>query len=298
MSFIDYSNIIGYVEDKINIINTLPANEAALVAAMANLLAGRNNPPSNMLALEAYLQGKENLVTDADLVKDVTLLLGASLPSKNTVWKSQEFLVTDVWNRPLNLAGNTVWLTGCAGGGSGGKGGFYASGGYGGAYCQRRPVTLPANTDVFNVTIPEGGAANSVNGVGNNGGDLTFGSILTLKGGSGGKSFSGTPSNVEAALYADGFGVRPLLYVDGASPGFSIHVAETVNGNISGRSIAAGAFFTGGAAGLFGSGTGATNSTNSAAAPVNSGAGSGASRTGNSGAGGSGRLIVEWQEFV
>jgi hypothetical protein len=60
----DLSNIVSYVETKINVINTLSRTEAALVAGMAQFLSGRNNPPSNMAALLAYLQLQENDVTN------------------------------------------------------------------------------------------------------------------------------------------------------------------------------------------------------------------------------------------
>lgn len=305
MSFIDYSNIIGYVEDKINIINTLPANEAALVAAMANLLAGRNNPPSNMLALETYLQGKENLVTDADLVKDVTLLLGASLPSKNTVWKMREFLVNDNFTVPLNIAGDVVYVTGCGGGSSGqavvnppAQSGD-AIPGWSGCFVDRAPLQVTAGA-VIPVTIGTGGAAQSISGgtaavdvsAVASGGDTTFGTLLTIKGGERRRG-AWSPASIGNANTSGQSSIRFVGGFGAQNSGFA---------NAKAYGAPAGAFGNApNGATLLGVNGTATD------APANSGA-SGASiciqnntagaLTATSGAGGSGRIIVEWQEFV
>lgn len=310
MSFINYSNIVGYVEAKINAINTLSANEAALVAAMANLLAGRNNPPSNMLALETYLQGKENLVTDADLVKDVTLLLGASLPSKNTVWRMREFLSSDNFTVPLNIAGGLVYVTGSGGGGSGaarvfaGSGVATISGANSGCYIERRPVQVTAG-DIIPVVIGAGGASVSVTSAtttalaGNAGADSSFGTLI-IQGGAGG--------SLAQNVFDDTRGGWIGGYLFGTA---QILPAQNSIAYRAGRRVQSGLVTANGsAAGAFGNGvdgvTALDANATAAAAGDNTGAGGGGAvverttgtPTATSGAGGSGRIVVEWQEFV
>lgn len=319
MSFIDsYTNIIEYIEDKIAVINTLSASDAALVAAMANLLDGRNKPPSNMAALKLYLETKENEVTDSSLVKDVTLLLGAAMPSKNTVWKMREYLTDGTFVVPDNIAGNVVYVTGCGGGGCGGvqqwnpsigAGGSVLLGGAGGFWGVKVPFAVTA-AQVVAVTIGTGGAGVSINNFIaspslNNGTSSFFGSLAF--GGGFADSSNGGFKPERRITTVSGSGDTTLLEPD-SSGLFSSGVTQA--------SIVSGTQFYragGGACGLFGSGgngaldtTGDVNVT-AQSAPANSGAGGGAAlryTSGTapvivtSGAGGSGRVIVEWQEFV
>lgn len=301
MSFIDYSNIIGYVEDKINIINTLPDNEAALVAAMANLLAGRNNPPSNMLALETYLQGKENLVTDESLVKDVTLLLGASLPSKNTVWKMREYLTDGDFLVPANIAGNVVYVTGC-GGGASGQGVINtvgatttATGGRSSCFVEKYQYAVTPNESIA-VTVGAGGAAQSVTANGTtversavaSGGNSVFGSLVIA----GGEQKRGAyPSQVTVAP-----GTSSLRFLDGLGkqrPGFSNAIAGSSAAGYFGPAPNGETFKD-----VNGSAPDAAPNTGAVGASVCIQNGTGSPLTATSGAGGSGRIIVEWQEFV
>lgn len=207
------------------------------------------------------------------------------------------------WVVPPGLVGDKIWLTGCAAGGSGGQvaAGGFACGGFGGAYCEQLPVPVTAGA-TYAVVIPAGGAAQS-SGNGNSGGDLTFGSLLTIKGGRGGRSQSGTGATIAQFLdFVSCSGVKPNVFISSTVAGLGVAsiAADTVNGNVAGASNTAAASCTGGAAGLFGNGTAATNNTAAAAADANSGAGGGASTntSGVSGAGGSGKLIIEWDEFL
>lgn len=318
MSFINYSNIIEYVEAKIGAINTLSPTEASLVAAMANLLNGRNNPPSNMAALETYLQNRESLVDESSLAKDVTLLLGASLPSKNTVWKMREYLADGEFVVPDNIAGNVVYVTGCGGGGCGGvqqwnpasgASGSILLGGAGGFWGVKIPFAVTV-AQVVAVTIGTGGAGVSINDFIaspslNNGTSSSFGS-LAFRGGSASSANGGFKPQRRITTISGG-GDTTLLEPDSSGLFSSGSTqASTVSGTQFYRAI-------GGACGLFGNGgNGSVDTTGSAnvtaqSAPANSGAGGGAALryTGGttpvivtSGAGGSGRIIVEWQEFV
>lgn len=203
------------------------------------------------------------------------------------------------WTVPVNLAGNTIWLTGCGGGGGGALSiAGYSTGGFGGAFCLRRPVIVTAGS-VHVVTIGAGGSP-----FGGSGGNTSFGSLVTLRGGSGGFSDVSTIQDDDIAQFFGRVGIRPSIIapMNGTAPNTYFATSpDTVNGNVAGAtSAAAGNIATGGAAGLFGNGTDATNGTASANAPANSGAGSGASRgvDGATGSGGSGRLVIEWEEFL
>lgn len=219
------------------------------------------------------------------------------------VRKSIEILASQNWTAPVNLAGNQVWLTGCAGGGSGAfSQAGYSTGGFGGAFCLRRPVIVSAGA-VHTVTIGAGGVGGASQ-AGNNGGDTSFGSLAVLRGGSGGYSEVAPIQEDDAAQFFGRVGTKPSIVfpMSGTAPNTYFATSpDTVNGNVAGAtSAAAGNIATGGAAGLFGNGTSATNGTASASAPANSGAGSGAARGagGTVGNGGSGRLIIEWEEFL
>lgn len=204
------------------------------------------------------------------------------------------------WTAPLNLAGNQVWITGCGGGGGGARGfssAGFSNGGFGGAYCIKTPVQVTAGA-VYAVVIGAGGGTAGA-GIGNGsvGGDTTFGSLLTIKGGDGGPNDT---LNLPSAFLR--VGVKPHL-VDSATV---VSIGDTVNGNIAGvvsmdnTSSTPTVVCTGGGAGLFGNGGAGNHVGNAGNGPANSGAGGGSSRDtfGTAGNGGSGRLIIEWEEFL
>lgn len=325
MSFInDYSNILNFVETKINVINTLSRTDAALVAGMAQLLNGRNNPPSNMAALLAYLQTQEIEVTTDSLVKEVTLLLGASMGSKNTVWRRAEFLADGDFTVPNNIAGDSVFITMWAGGGSGAVGYIVAGtinlfGASSGGFVTRETYACAAG-DVIPVVVGLGGAGVSRNsgGItsGNDGEDSSFGT-LTVKGGKKGNELLVTSvpksSYGNCGLYlptvttsTGAFGTTADIILSAGSEAGYIGGANAraVNGAIT-------AYAGGGAAGPAGNGEDAKALVDSPGgsfdAPNNSGAATGSAaviylsggpKLVSSGNGGSGKVIVEWQEFA
>lgn len=211
------------------------------------------------------------------------------------------------WVAPAGLVGGKVWLTGCAAGGSGAylsvTSGF-ATGGFGGAYCERIPVSVTAGA-TYAVVIPAGGVG-VASGGGNAGGDLTFGSLLTLKGGRGGASQTGTAASLNQFFdFTSAVGVRPNIFISSTAAGLGVAAipADTVGGNVCGSAVSSGVDnyrATGGACGLFGNGANSSTSTTAPSALANSGAGGGAvvNVLGTSGAGGSGKLIIEWDEFL
>jgi hypothetical protein len=288
------------------------------VAAAAQLLNGRNQPISNMPILLEYLQDKQDLVADTTTIKEIVLLLGASMGSKNVVWKMQEFLADGTFTVPNNIAGGVVYVTGSGGGGSGGvqqwspaqgASGSVLLGGAGAFWGVRMPVKVSA-LQAVSVTVGSGGAAVAINDFIaspelNNGEASSFGT-LSFPGGAASSSDGGFKPERRVRTISGG-GDTTLLEPDKTG---LFKSGSTQSSTVSGTNFYRA---TGGACGLFGNGgNGVVSTTGSAnltagSAPANSGAGGGAAlryTSGTtpvvvtSGAGGSGRIIVEWQEFV
>jgi hypothetical protein len=311
MSFINsYDEIKAQIEERIDNIDGLSATDAALVAAAAQLLNGRNQSIANMQALLTYLQNRQDGVDDDTTIKDIVLLLGASMGSKNVVWRMQEFLSDGTFTVPNNIAGGVVYVTGSGGGGSGGVWITNAqNNGIGGAcsgcYVEKRPVTVAANSSV-SVVVGAGGAAVSANAItaaaieGNAGNQSSFGALV-IPGGSGGGEIAGNSDKARQGGWIGGYMAGSAVYVP----------QNSIRYRAGQRVSALTAFAMGSAAGAFGNGAaGAASSgvaVTAASADANSGAGGGGavfytstapSIVITSGAGGSGRIIVEWQEFV
>jgi hypothetical protein len=310
MSFINFSNIKAYIESKINVINTLTTIEASQVAVNAFQLARIGYAPSNLSALETYLSDKEAAVSTTDELKYITQLLGSSTPTKSVVWRMREFLADGTFTVPNNLAGDCVYITGSGGGGAGaaqvtGAAIITISGANSGCFIERQPYSCSLGESIL-VEIGAGGVpVNSsvrttapING--GNGGDTRFGTIL-ISGGEGagignvppqaGGRYGGYSSNTNQFRAESS-----LRFPAGASTTGSITSVLLVQGS---------------AAGFFGRGESAAAAINANAtaesADPNSGAGGGSCGvsvtaggpfTATSGAGGSGRIIVEWQEFL
>lgn len=311
MSFINsYDEIKAQIEERIDNIDGLSATDAALVAAAAQLLNGRNQSIANMQALLTYLQKRQDGVDDDTTIKDIVLLLGASMGSKNVVWRMREFLIDGTFTVPNNIAGGVVYVTGSGGGASGSARVFNTSNpaistsGNSGCYIYRQPVNVTAGA-VVSVVVGAGGAAATVTttsatplSANANAGLASVFGTLTIPGGDattagGGGWRSGSQYTIGGADVVQVFPENSISYKAGL---------RVQNGNATALGSAAGAYGNGcdGAAA-----TGANATATSAAA--NSGAAGGSasvinntagSLTATSGAGGSGRIIVEWQEFV
>jgi hypothetical protein len=310
MSFINFSNIKAYIESKINVINTLTTIEASQVAVNAFQLARIGYAPSNLSALETYLSNKEAAVSATDELKYITQLLGSSTPTKSVVWRMREFLTDGTFTVPNNLAGDCVYVTGSGGGGGGGAWITNAqNNGIGGAcsgcYVEKRPVTVAANSSV-SVVVGAGGAAVSANAItaaaieGNAGNQSSFGALV-IPGGSGGGEIAGNSDKARQGGWIGGYMAGSAVYVP----------QNSIRYRAGQRVSALTAFAMGSAAGAFGNGAaGAASSgvaVTASSADANSGAGGGGAVFYTStapsivitpGAGGSGRIIVEWQEFV
>ena len=321
MSFIqDYSDIVSYVESKIDALDSLSPTDAALVCAMAQLLSGRNQSISNLDSALSYLQGRQNSVELTTAIKEVTLLLGAAMASKNTVWRSREYLADGEFVPPLNIAGNTVWITGCGGGGGGAclitqpPNSGSVAGANAGCYVYRRPMIVTPSLPVP-VIVGAGGAPVSVTydpagpalvfATGNAGESSFFGS-LEIPGGDGALYSNSLSVSANRGGWTGGSGDL-FNYSRIRQPQNSIAYRcgetkrEPTNSAAWAHGSAGGAFGDAGAGAVYFAASGSAQD-----APDNSGAGGGSvsinsssvSLTATSGRGGSGRIIVEWQEFV
>lgn len=237
----------------------------------------------------------------------ITVEIGGSL-AQTVVKKSQVINTSKNWTVPAALAGNTVTVTACAGGGSGCISGsssdsnYIATGGWGGSYVTDYPIIVTAG-QVLSLTVGAGGVGVSSQ-TGNIGGDTVIGTYLTLKGGNGGGSLQNDAlNNTNYRSIGVGNGVRPYIGIVIPSTIGSSFVlpSESVNGNSCGASLLSGNYRSayGGGAGLFGRGGDASNSGSpSGTPPANTGAGGGSCHTGIAGGGASGAILLEWEEFV
>lgn len=325
MSFIDYSNIKTYIEGKIAQINTLTPLEAAQVAVNAIQLQRTGNKPSNYVDLETYLQSMENTVDADSTLKDVTILLGASAPTKNVIWQVNKYFTSGTFTTPANLAGGMVYVTALAGGGSGAAG--YSTSGYlnitggcGGGYERKIAMRVQPSTS-YAISVGLGGFGESrfTTGAanGSDGASTLFDGTVIAYGGKGGRQIqypviapyqtSGNSGGFFQPIHTASSGavtnmipVMPQNGYQGAQGGANTYLFS--------GSVGA---YCGGGAGSLGPGTSANAQLNSTCSSdpcaVNTGAGSGAacvvytSGSGFSavtGIGGSGLCIVEYQVYL
>ncbi len=275
----------------LNSANMSPADRDKLSAILASLVNTQTLVP-----------GVEQQITDIET--EIGDIVAAINNIKVPVWKMQVFDANGTFTVPDAIAGNVVYVTGSGGGASGAAGvGISVSmlGAASGCYIERQPVTVSAG-DSIAVTIGAGGAPVSYSGgafgsvEGSDGSDSLFGPLLIA-----GASKTRLNDGTQAGGWIGG---SPSQQAQGSIRYKSGLKAPQVSG--------ANAY--GAAAGAFGDGAdGVTANLATAtgnAAPANSGAGGGSCAvynndpvyggpyTATSGAGGSGKVIVEWQEFA
>jgi len=252
---------------------------------------------------------------------------GNVLTSNGTTWQStaptlavinaQTFNSSTNWTKPAGYSANSrVYIQAWGAGGSGSRvnatNSSLGNGGGGGGYNERW-CNLSDMGATETITIGAGGAATTVAGNGNTGGNSSVGSLITAYGGGGANASSNVKGGGGGQLSAGGPGTNgnPQFGaggcdVQGASPG----VPAWISGGGGGTNAGVGASSVwGGGGGGGGFGTVATNIGGTSSFAGNGGAGSsasgvagvagtapggagGAGNNANSGAGAAGRIII------
>lgn len=322
MSFgIDYAALKAVTENNIASLTTSSSQESiALVALAAYQLQAIGLTPVNLSALIAIQQTLINGLSTSSPLDAVAIQAASAIPRKSVVWRVQEFLAHGSFTIPDNIAGDVVYITACGGGGSGAASNqdpaatAMSTGGSGGFFTVKKPAAVAIGS-AYAITIGIGGAAVvaaygiSANGI--SGTATNFGALLSLAGGTGGRASDPLTTQPRGGFDAGS------VYLGYSSTTLAPNTTIWLNDSENSDSFKGGAFkastrvlSTGGGAGLFGVGGDAqaisVGDGVAGGALANSGAGGGgcsvtsnpATFTATSGAGGSGRLIVEWQEYI
>lgn len=213
------------------------------------------------------------------------------------------------WTHPDNVKDNFVLVTLVGGGGAGGRdssAGEGGAGGGGGETLFRVPYIISGSSTAITVAAAKAGRA--TDGIGDTGDSTTFGTLTAAGGVGGGNSAAGSPPPGGSGGGIYGGTGSGLQATRGDQLGWRIGGGEGGNGDdasggapqaggygISDGGAADAANNCGGGGGSWGGGgpglTGGGSSCNGT-----DGGGGGGCRSGTSGAGGAGFIIVEWEE--
>lgn len=197
----------------------------------------------------------------------------SSLLGGGMLLKQQLITESGEWVRPAKMAGNTVWVT-MIGGGEAGNPGSSGSGGWGGEYFIDMPVDIGALHSV-SCTIGQGGNQHTTS-TRQPGGPTSFGSLLTVLGGS----------------RATGKGT-PTMPVQ-SPPSSGLNTPLGFGGRYNGGTSHTG---SGGGGGLILDDSGMAGSTGGSITNAQ-GYGAGGAVDGIAYAGAAGAILVKWPEFV
>lgn len=204
----------------------------------------------------------------------LTQVLGGGL-----ILKRQIITASGDWNRPVKMAGNTVWLTMIGGGASSRYIAPNGNGGWGGQFAIQLPVDI-GSTSVVSCTIGVGGTAPASGAAMNAGSPTSFGAFASVNGGVIGGD--GAPG---------GFGQSGAGFSDGRSTplGYGGIVIAASTGN------------AGGGGGLildFSGVSGGNDPTRTTKATGYGAGGASASIAPFTYAGARGAILVEWMEAI
>lgn len=204
-----------------------------------------------------------------------------------TVIPKQQLITEDtIWHRPEKMVGDTVWLTMIGGGESGSSGTPPGPrGGYGGQFVIDMPVDL-GELETVPCTVGNGGEPPSAGSANTPGGPTSFGSLLTVLGGSR-STGTGAPG-----AYINSSSEGPTLAQNGKDTPLGLGGKYT--GYIGASSTVAGG---GGGLVLDTSGVGGSGSHQLMTSAQGYGAGGG-HRSGTGYAGAPGAILVKWLEYI
>lgn len=215
--------------------------------------------------------------------------------SKGGVRRLVRLTSGSVWNHPTNVKDNFIEVTLVAAGGAGGRqnvAGCGGSGAGGGEVLLQVPLFISGGSTSFSVGQATAGRA--TDGAGSNGANTLFGSLTALGGKGGGYVASAAVDN------PGGLGGGTLTMgwrVKGGDGGDGDGTDGSGAGEAGDPCLASGgaaAALSGGGGASWGAG-GAANDSGSASAGVDGGGGGGC-RSGTSGPGGAGMILIEYEE--
>lgn len=292
----DYTAVAG---DRGKLIDYTAAPFTLTLPTVANAGAGyvlglRNSAASGLLTVNRNAANIDGAATNLTLAAGESCLIVCDGTGWKTVGKAgtavdvQTFTSNGTWSKPGT--GRIAIIECWGGGGSGGRNNANGgSGGAGGCY-QRHIVPLSALSASYSVTIGAGGVARSSNLAGANGGNSTFGSLVTAYGGGGGIMATSPPAYggvaTGTALDLGGGGGSAIVGGDATTQAGG----SAAYGGGGGGGVYSG--YTGGTGGVsqFGGNGGAAGSSGTAGTAP--GGGGGGATTGSSGAGAAGRCVV------
>lgn len=249
--------------------------------------------------------------------QDGQYLKAASVPSSSMAFipkfTVQDYTANNTFVCPSGVTELFAILVG-GGGGGGSAGGAAPSGGGGGgggSWIISRQTVSPAAS--YSITIGAGGAAGAANADGVVGGDTSFSSLVTARGGApgyGSTSISTIVTDLQSAF--DTLSAAKIINVQnylramicpttGGTAGGMPGAAGSGTPTFAGGAAGAGGTYQqggGGGAGLFGTGGAGGNSGAGVAASANTGGGGGGGDLNSAGAaGGAGRVILIYPGF-
>ncbi len=181
---------------------------------MSTPYAGSDTYPDDFLIPDdADAEDASSVNVALEALGDRTAYLALRLP-----FRLDEFLLSGTWTCPAHVT--VVELDGCGNAGSGAGGtnadmtlSSYVPGGSAGGAAERTTrlvVVVPGVT--YTITIPAAAAGGASETSGNDGGDVTFGSLATFPGG--GKGFAGVTPTATNQTIAGGGTVACAFYGD------------------------------------------------------------------------------------
>ena len=277
-------------------IDGTPIGASSASTGSFTTLAISSSVSGNAIATQAEAQAGTNndqIMTPLRVSQAIAALAGGELTAVST----QTFNSSGTWTKPSSgtIAIIEVW----GAGGSGGGGSNHSSGGGGGGY---GTLTLPLSklSSSYSVTVGAGGAGlttrNSVAKDGNQGGSSSFGTILSVSGGSGGGTDGTAEVNSLGGSWSEDSGIYRGGYGGGSNTSQPGRAGESVlfggGGGGGSYSIYGGAGGTSVAGGNGGAGNAGDNQPNGGPGQTPGGGGGACGRYEGGGSGGNGRVIV------